>query len=103
MARDFDAVDDEIDCGTDTLTNNIWQGGGSMCLWGLPASRGESNAGRLFEKFVGGTGWRTYLLDESGSACNWRIRQNFVTTRGVWETANHNVTYDNWHLFSLLC
>src|SRR3990172_11249213 len=42
-SRDFDAVDDFINCGTDAKITNIFSGGGTISLWMNPDSAGESS------------------------------------------------------------
>ena len=72
MARNFDGVDDIINCGSDASIDDIFSGGGVVHFVINPDSDGEANLGRVFEKRDATNGYDFDTKDESGG--NIRIR-----------------------------
>ena len=98
-SRDSDAVDDSIDCGSDTKTDDIWDGGGSFSVWIKPDSEGET-AGRILDK-QSGTGWQTDVDDELGADMDLILAQTFTGVDGVWQTTSREIQDTAWNLLHI--
>ena len=64
-AIEFDGADTKVDCGSDAIIDDIFDGGGSLSIWINPDSDGETNIGRILYKKAN-LGWDIYTSDESG-------------------------------------
>ncbi len=76
----FDAVDDEIACGSDSSIDNIFVGGGSASVWLLSDGRGENNEGRV----IGKEKWFFHMITNTTTM---RFQHNFTLTadEGQWD------------------
>lgn len=83
----FDATDDEVNCGSDSSIDNLFEGGGTFTCWFLLSGRGETNVGRIADK---GTWDLLSVVDTTtlefgkafvGQDGGWR----FSITAGVWQ------------------
>ena len=76
----FDAVNDEINCGSATVIGGIFLGGGSVSVWLLSSGRGENNEGNAIEK----TAWMVQMITDTTTM---RFQHNFTLTanEGQWD------------------
>ena len=82
----------QINFGSDTTIDNIWDSGGSLSIWIKPASLGEGDTGRIFDKSTNTTiGWLLYC----NSATTLRFYLVTAGTNGQW-TFPVDVTGDVW-------
>src|SRR3990167_8871105 len=57
-SRSFDLVNDYINCGSNSKTDNIFDGGGTISAWVLANSGGEGSLGMIMNKYQSATnGW----------------------------------------------
>lgn len=58
-SRNFDGVDDVIDCNSASKLDAIFNGGGTVSAWINPYTTGEGGVGRIANKFASGVaGWQ---------------------------------------------
>lgn len=92
MSRDFDGVDDVIDCGSAASLDNI--NTFTYCAWMYPDTLGEGSAGRIIRKFnaaaTAGKSWRVI----AGNAMSLTVDR--ATTDGTYNTAASTVTTGEW-------
>ncbi len=93
MARDFDGVDDLINCGTGSSIANIFAGGGHIHIVIAPDSDGESNNGMICHKRTG-DGWQFLVTAEAAGFVKMQFLQGFNTTDGFWTTNSAVVPVD---------
>ncbi len=76
----FDAVNDEIDCGSDNSIDAIFSGGGSVSVWLLSDGRGQNNEGHV----IGKTAWMVQMITNTTTI---RFQQDFSLTvdEGQWD------------------
>lgn len=99
-SRDWDKVDDFIDCGSDSKTDNIWESGGTISLWAKPASAGELNSGNFVHRAFT-NGWYTAINGEiSGSTERFEFHID-GTTDGSWKTTNYELKNGMWKLITI--
>ena len=96
---DADATDNYINIADSAELDNIWDGGGTTDTWIYPASDGESDGGRIYEK----TQWNLLTHSQSGDNVKLQFYIKFTGTDGTWDTdvvvpinewSNIVVTYD---------
>ena len=96
---DADATDNYINIADSAELDNIWDGGGTTDTWIYPASDGESDGGRIYEK----TQWNLLTHSQSGDNVKLQFYFKFTGTDGTWDTdvvvpinewSNIVVTYD---------
>lgn len=79
----------QIECGSGSTLDNIFDGGGSFSAWLNPTSKGQNNSGRVFDK--------SYILlycpDDSAKL---RFVQSTASTNGAW-TFLFNMVSAIWH------
>jgi len=80
-----DGANTKIDCGTDTNTDNIFDGGGHVKVIISPRSDGETNEGRVLSK-RNIFGWMLVCTTESGGFLGLSFYQSFSTAPGDWRT-----------------
>ena len=102
----FDGAVDNVSV-REVLLSDLFDGGGSVSVWGEALSDGEGNGGRLLDKTGSGTsqGFAVYVGDESGGNCDLVFHHGRGTTEGVWTTTSRElvigapffclVTYDS--------
>ena len=91
----FDGDSGKISVSAATGINALFGAGGTMSLWMLPYSDGESNYGRIGEAMAGG--WQIILRDESGSGCKVSFGHDFSTTDGIWKTSSASINLNVWN------
>lgn len=79
------AATDLVNCGSDAVIDNIWDGGGSVSLCFRADSDGEISQGRLLDK----TANYLYMYQDDGTNVKIRFRCNFSSTIGVWRTTDN--------------
>ncbi len=82
----FDALDDEVNCGSDSSIDNIFDGGGTISIWLLSSGRGENSQGHALGK-------TTWLLQMILNTTTMRFQQDFTATPGQW---HFNITAGIW-------
>ncbi len=93
----FDAVDDDIVCGSDSSIDDIFDGGGTVSIWLLSDGRGENNEGRA----LGKEQWFFHMVTTTATM---QFQHNFeatvdegqwfvTITAGVWQ--HIVIVYDN--------
>ena len=96
-AQDFDAVNDNIQAGSDGTIDDIFAAGGTLSAWIYPTGIGENSEGRVADKsnsnVNGGGGWgfATYTNNVM------TFRKGFATTHGAWRTPAGSVTLNGWN------
>ena len=85
QAADFDGVDSQIDCGSGTTIDDLFDSGGWVIGWIEPDSDGEGNAGDIFNK---GDKWVVDGISEASGLLVLRFVYDFDgAANGVWQTA----------------
>jgi len=92
----FDGGDDYVDCGSASVLDNFFDGGGTFCAWIKPESGGEGNQARIFDKRDASNGVVLHFDDESGSTCKLKLYRNYSSTSGAYRTTNRDITYGDW-------
>ena len=87
-SQDFDATDDDVECGSDASIDNIWTGGGTISWWQYADTIGESNYGNLF--------WKGTEVNELfyNASTVFRFEVTFGTSHGAW---HFTVGTGAWH------
>jgi len=89
---DADATDYYINIAASTELDNIWDGGGTTDTWIYPASDGESDGGRIYEK----TQWNLLTHSQSGANVKLQFYFKFTGTDGTWDTTSAVVPINEW-------
>ena len=89
--RYFDGTDDKINCGSASVLNNIFDGGGTTIAWINPSSDGESDKGRVWDK-----GSSLFVSGESTGKVKVSFAQVFDGTGGEWATTATEVTINTF-------
>jgi hypothetical protein len=89
---DADATDYYINIAASTELDNIWDGGGTTDTWIYPASDGESDGGRIYEK----TQWNLLTHSQSGTNVKLQFYFKFTGTDGTWDTTSAVVPINEW-------
>ncbi len=97
MSRDFDGVDDLINCGTAGLDNKAPFTVACHCF---PDTQGEANVGRFVDKGSATTGWQFHI-----SATN-RVRFNHAYTGATptdleLSSVNNSIVLDKWQFVAM--
>ena len=92
-ALEFDGVTDYIDCGSDTLVDDVFDGGGSLSAWIYPDSAGGGTYGRIITK---GSAVRFEVRDLSGGNLKLFFNKTFSGTQGYWTTDDRIVPVGSW-------
>jgi hypothetical protein len=92
---DFDGTDDQINCGSDSSLDNIFDGGGSVSLWFNPTAQ-SSTLGIIKKANVGG--WNFDLADHSGGT-SWRGKfvQSFDGDNYQIQGSSRTFSIGNWY------
>ncbi len=93
--RTFDSVDDLISCGSASVLDNIFDGGGTVIAWINPTSDGELDNGRIITKFLGLVGWVFTVSDQAASKVKLKLFHYFGAsgiTPGEWITDTTQAT-----------
>lgn len=103
-ALDFDAADDDVNCGTDSMFD--FSGTMTIAAWIYPRSTGEGGFGAIVARTPGGyTGYDFFVEYQSGSTCKLALwdgteitTTNYAVTLNAWNHAvavvnNNNVTF----------
>jgi hypothetical protein len=99
--RDFDGVDDVLDCGSAGSLDDLKAGGGmSLSAWVFPDTMGEGNNGVLFDKTDGGNvnGWAFRFLNGTTNALRFAHTGAGVLDR---VTGNNLIALDSWNHVAL--
>ncbi len=96
--RLFDGVDDVITVPHASSIDNIWDDGGTAICWANPASDGEGNSGRFFDKDI----TAGFLVsDEAASKTKIRWRKFFSGDAGYWITDNAILDINTFSMVAL--
>ncbi len=76
----FDAVNDEINCGSDNSIADIFNGGGSVSVWLQSDGRGENNEGNAISKL----NWQLQMVTDTTTM---RFFRDFSVSEGTWDIA----------------
>ena len=93
---DFDALDDNVNCGSDSSVDNNFDGGGTTSAWINVRSDGELDVGRIIGKYTVNNGWVFFVKDESGGAVKLSFYIEAVDFDGNWETTDREITLNTW-------
>lgn len=85
--RTFDGSDENINCGSPTILDDMWDGGGTIAAWVNVTSDGENNEGTIFNK----VGSYIYVLTE-GSGVELALYVVTDATDGTWVTDARVIT-----------
>ena len=82
----FNATSTQVDCGSASGIDDMFNGGGTMVAWINPNTVGEGSFGRVYDKGDSSNGTYCYLLNASGS---YRVyfRAGHSTAEGAWYTS----------------
>ncbi len=97
QGRWFDKLDDDINCGSAASIDNIWDSGGTLEAWVNPASDGETDVGRIFDKEF----WILRVKSEVAGMMVIQFQCLFNTTNGVWDTSTAVLPINAWFLISV--
>uniref|UniRef100_A0A6M3LXT8 Putative lectin/glucanase superfamily protein n=1 Tax=viral metagenome TaxID=1070528 RepID=A0A6M3LXT8_9ZZZZ len=75
---------------------NIFDGGGSILAWVNPASDGEGNTGRIYQKRP--NGWMLIVRNEAAGKMDLVFQQDFDGTVGQWDTTATTLSINTWAL-----
>ena len=92
----FDGGNDEINAGSATSIDDIFNGPGTVSMWIKPASLGENNLGRLIHKAPdnnANTEGFTFYLDNTNEL---EFIHGYGTAKGKWETTNADLAFNTW-------
>ena len=91
----FDGTDDQINCGSGSSIDNIFDGGGSVSLWFNPSAQ-SSTLGIIKKQYVGG--WYFDLADHSGGT-SWRGKfvQAFDGDNYQIQGSSRTFSIGNWY------
>lgn len=98
-SRSWDAIDDNIDCGSPAAIDNIFAtGGGTIQAWIRPLSDGEAANGRIVQKYGSTTpGYFWFLSGESGTTENLSFTQEGGANDGAWTSTNKDIDEAVWN------
>jgi hypothetical protein len=101
-SRDWDGVDDYIDCGSDAKIDDIFNGGGSVSYWFNPDALGETTTPRIIVKsnVSPQNGWNVLNFDISGSDMDHRFVM-LPTTGGDWITTAREIQLNTWNFITI--
>ena|SRR3990167_6272524 len=103
-SRDWDGVDDHIDCGSVAKIDDIWTAGGSFSVWINPVDDGESGFGILASKRNSGSpfgGWYAHLADELGAVTDFGFFIEGGANDGIWQTTNREIDEATWNFITI--
>jgi len=103
-SRDFDAVDDNLACGSPTEVDSIFTNGGSISGWIHPEGAGESNQGYIMAKTDSSLTSNGWILDVIGATSPADIR---VFTLGAgtdprWDTDTNPIVFNKWQQVAMV-
>ena len=99
-SRNWDGVDDRLDCASAAKIDDIFNGGGSISYWLNPNNDGEVGDGRILQKDPAGSGWFTGMTAESGANIKIRFFGD-APTDGIWVLTNYDVTEQIWNFITI--
>ncbi len=97
---DFDGIDDQVNCGSDSSIDNIFSGGGAVVCWVNPRSDGESNQGNIFNKLSGKL--LAQVREEAASKVKVAFDIDFDGAGdGRWKTTATELTINTWAFLAI--
>ena len=99
--RDFDKIDNLINCGSAPSIDNIFDGGGTVIAWIKPDSGGENDHGIIFDKMGGSAGCNYYLTGEAAGKSKLRVFTFWSGNNGYWTTDNTVITFGDFAFVAL--
>jgi len=93
-------TDYDVDCGSGSDIDDIFDGGGTVSAWVYPISDGAGDTGRIIQKASGTgptAGWYLATSNHSGSECKLRFDTSFSSTNGLWITDNRSLKIGKWN------
>ncbi|MCA9389909.1 LamG domain-containing protein, partial [candidate division WWE3 bacterium] len=93
---DFDGSDDLINVGSNTVIDDIFDGGGTITAWINPRSFGENGWGRIVDKSssTGANDGFAFELDDTDNALLYEY--GFSSSNGYWRTPTNSISTDEW-------
>jgi len=98
-AQDFDGVDDDIDTGSGSSMDNIFNNGGTISAWIYPTGWGEGNFGRIIDKSTatdGSNGWGFCIDNDGFPNQHLLFFRDFSISRGLWYTPDDSISLNQW-------
>lgn len=93
----FDGANDYINLGKPAGLNDVFQGGATYSTWIYLNGWGESNYGRLFDKYhSSGAGSLLYLNNTQAPLQSLRFSQYTDTGNGLWDSPAASLTTGLW-------
>lgn len=90
----FDAVDDEINCGSDASLDNLVTY--TITAWIYPRTLGEGSLGRVYGKETTNSGPLLIMVSSYNVANNLILQHNRATVDGAWRTPTNAITLNAW-------
>ena len=82
----FNATTSDIDLGSDTSIDDIFDGGGHLRFTINPKSDGETSQGTVLDKHTTNLGWTVYFTSEASGLIQMNLYQEFSSTDGAWDS-----------------
>ena len=96
-SRSFDKIDDYLNCGSDTKTDNIFDGGGTISAWVKAFSTGELNFGIIMNKLQpGNNGWYLDTQPLATLPAPLAFGIHSATTTPFWKTNSNWLPSNEW-------
>lgn len=95
-SRDFDGVDDSVNCGSATVIDDLFASGGTIAAWIYPQGWGENSVGRIVDK-TGSTlaGYSLSVRDNAAPLAALSFAHRF-SENAVWATAASSIVLNQW-------
>ncbi|MFW9895740.1 MAG: DUF2341 domain-containing protein, partial [Candidatus Thorarchaeota archaeon] len=98
---DFDGTDDNINVGSGTSIDNLFNGGATISAWIFPEGWGGAEYGRILDKSTataGNDGW-VICVDGEADAVDHHLLfyRDFNAQRGLWYTPGDSLSLNNWY------
>lgn len=98
QGRTWDGANSLLIVPDHAALQNIFDGGGSICVSINPTSDGEANAGQIFSKYTGGvSGYYIHNRNELAGVEDLKFVYAFTGVDGEWTTRNREVTIGAWN------
>ncbi|MFX1457533.1 MAG: DUF2341 domain-containing protein, partial [Promethearchaeota archaeon] len=98
---DFDGTDDNINVGSGTSIDNLFNGGATISAWIFPEGWGGAEYGRILDKSTataGDDGWVMCVDGEADSVVHHLLfYRDFNAQRGLWYTPGDSLSLNNWY------
>ena len=103
-ARTFDGIDDYINCGSDSKTDNIFDAGGTISFWSKEATDGENGA-FFVHKADGGAGGGYFISQNADTTLPTEFFFETIFSNSpffvAWTTNSELINTNKWQLFTV--